>query len=262
MYEPLRGIPIDYYSHKPIQYGVDGAADGWIAVWYDDEGYVDSDYYGSISQLWTAHRDHTDTILIDVPIGLREDSGTPRPCDTAARERLSPTRHNSVFPVPIREAVHADSYEAAKAAQTAHTDRSLGVQSWGIASKIAEVDTFLRDTAPEAQGTIRESHPEVCFWALNDETPTEYSKTGQPAAAFWERVDTLEQIEESVLTHIRDASVGLDATVGNDDVVDAFCLAVTASTLTGEYQTLPEEGPSDENGDPRGLPMEMVYATP
>ncbi|MDR5674332.1 putative nuclease, RNAse H fold [Halalkaliarchaeum sp. AArc-CO] len=251
--------------------GVDGCPDGWIAVAYDDHGYADSGLYSHIEDLYGKYGVDAETILVDVPIGLRERSNAKRPCDVAARKLLSPDRHSSVFAPPIRAAVHADSYEEAKRIQEEHTDGSLGVQTWGIADGIAQVDRFLREMRPEAVGVVREAHPEVAFWALAGEEATRYSKTGQPAAAFVERVDRLEAIDPEVMSHLRAAGTDLGAEVGLDDLADAFALAVTASPLTGDLRTLPgdrsgvdsddQSGP-DGPGDPAGLPMEMVYARP
>ncbi|ARS90504.1 DUF429 domain-containing protein [Natrarchaeobaculum aegyptiacum] len=243
--------------------GVDGCSAGWVAVQFDEDGYEGTDLYEDIQELWTVHGHAAEQILIDVPIGLRENSNAKRPCDDAARKKLSPNRHSSVFPVPVRAAVHEGSYEDAKKTQEKRTDGSLGVQSWGIADKIAELDSFLCETEPDAVGTIREAHPEVCFWALNDESATEYSKTGKPAAAFWERIGILEAIDEAIIDDVRDASLNLDAKVGNDDVIDAFALALIASPKTGPPRTLPDEWPDNDTGDPTDkLPMEMVYAYP
>lgn len=239
--------------------GVDGCSAGWIAVWYDDDGYSGAGLYEDIGELWAAHGDRAETVLIDVPIGLREESNEKRPCDDAAREILGPHRHSSVFSVPVRGAVHAESYADAKAIQEQVTAGSLGVQSWAIADKIAQVDTFLRETEPNAVGTVREAHPEVSFWALNGKSATKYSKTGQPAAAFWERIEILEGVDERSTEHVRRAAADLDAAVGNDDVVDALALALTASPKTGELATLPDSPPPDSTD---ALPMEMVYALP
>lgn len=245
--------------------GVDGCPDGWIAVAYDDDGYAESGLYTHVEALFEEYGDEAEAILVDVPIGLREHSNAKRPCDVAARRLLSPDRHSSVFAPPVRAAVHADSYEAAKRIQEERTDGSLGIQSWGIADGIAQVDRFLRETRPEAVGVVREAHPEVAFWALAGKEPTEFSKTGQPAAAFVERIDRLEAIDPDVIPRLRTAGSDLDAAVGVDDLVDAFALAVTASPLTGEFRTLPHENSGDDTadpGDPTGLPMEMVYAMP
>jgi predicted RNase H-like nuclease len=239
--------------------GVDGCSAGWVAVQFDESGYEDTNFYEDFQNLWIAHGDATEQILIDVPIGLRENSNAKRPCDDAARTKLSPKRQSSVFPVPVRAAVHEGSYEDAKETQEKRTDGSLGVQSWGIAGKISELDSFLCETEPDAVGTVREAHPEVCFWALNGKSATEYSKTGQPAAAFWERIEILEAIDDAIIKDVRNASTDLDAKVSNDDVIDAFALALTASPQTGSLRTLPDEPPTDDTGN---LPMEMVYAYP
>lgn len=243
---------------SPRFIGVDGAPDGWVAVGYD-AGFAGVARYPDAETLWE-NNSEAETILVDVPIGMREDSGEPRACDAAARECLSPVRHSSVFPVPIRDAAHEESYEDAKDEQEAKTAGSLGVQSHAIADKIRELDDLLHGH-PDAVGNVRESHPEVCFAALGDD-PMQFSKTGQPAAAFWERVGTLETVDEETLAHLRAAGESVtgwdDPACSNDDLLDAFVLAVTASDLTGELRTLPEEPEEDE----RGLPMEIVYADP
>lgn len=238
--------------------GVDGAPDGWIAVRYDDE-FVDVTRYGNIEKLWAENED-AETILVDIPIGLREASAEPRECDAAARKYLSPRRHTSVFPVPIRAAAHKKEYEDAKAEQEEKTEGSLGVQSHAIADKIRELDDLLRaDT--DARETIRESHPEVCFAALNGGEPMTYSKTGQPAAAFWERAAVLEAVDDDFRDHLWTAGETIadwDAPeCSNDDLLDAFALALTASDQSNDLATLPE----DPDTDGERLPMEIVYAT-
>lgn len=238
--------------------GVDGCPDGWITVSYSEQKYNDTRFRPDINQLWTDYGDSADIVLIDIPIGLREDSNEPRQCDTAARRKLSPKRHSSVFPPPVRQAVSENSYADAKAKQEKLTEGSLGVQSWAISDKINQLDRFLRIEHPGAQEKIREAHPEVCFWALNDNSSMNYSKSGQPAAAFWERVEVLRQIDPGIHDHLRDASMNLDEMVGNDDVIDAFALALTASPLTSELHSLPDKGPEF---DEKELPMEIVYST-
>jgi predicted RNase H-like nuclease len=175
---------------------------------------------------------------------------------------LGTPRGRSVFPPPVRPAVHCGSYGTAKATQEELTDGSLGTQSWAICDKIAEMDCFLslNDDArmpPGDPNVIREAHPEVCFWALNGEEAMTHSKTGEPLMAFWERVAVLERIDGDILGDIRDAGSAVNTSASNDDLLDAFALAVTASSLTGTARTLPES-PED---DDRELPMEMVYAT-
>lgn len=234
--------------------GVDGCSDGWIAVAYEGESFAGGGFYEDIESVWVAYPD-ADSILVDVPVGLRESDNEPRACDTAARDVLGSPRGRSVFPPPIRETLDADGYAEAKAIQEAETDGSLGRQAWAIADKIREVDEFLR-ADPEARvGVVREAHPEVCFWGLAGERPMTYSKTSEPAAAFWERVDVLATVDGEVLHAVHAVGRELDCAASNDDLLDAFALELTASPRTPETRTLPEAPETD----PRGLPMEMVY---
>lgn len=92
--------------------GVDGCSAGWIAIRFNEDSYEGSDLYENIEELWVAHGDAAEVVLIDVPIGLRENSKTKRPCDDAAREKLSPKRYSSVFSVPIRAAVHEEFFQS------------------------------------------------------------------------------------------------------------------------------------------------------
>ncbi|WP_435359794.1 DUF429 domain-containing protein [Haloarchaeobius sp. DFWS5] len=265
-------------SSTPRFVGVDGSPDGWVAVEYSEARYIGATLYSDFVELWAEYDNDDTTILVDVPIGLRETTNDKRPCDDAARKVLGNPRSRSVFPPPIRAAAHATEYEAAKEIQEENTDGSLGTQAFAICEKIAEVDDFLRENKSLAGTSIREAHPEVCFWALAGDAMS-YSKTGQPAAAFWERVNVLQRIDSELLTHAQDAAneiidtVSTTPTFKNDDLLDAFALALTASNLTGGLRKLPDDAPEtvsravfeelpDEQADPEGLPMEMVYANP
>jgi len=238
--------------------GVDGCPEGWLAVTYDGMTYERAVVFEEFANLWERHSD-AETVLVDVPVGLREASNDKRPCDAAARDVLGP-RRSSVFPPPVRPAVYEESYAAAKAVQEDRTAGSLGVQSWHICPNIRELDRLLCETAADARGTVREAHPELCFWALADERPMTNSKTGQPAAAFWERVDVLEGVDDDILGEIRTAGSGLAGGASLDDLLDAFVLAVTASDRTGPLQTLPPADSPAAERDPADLPMEMVYS--
>lgn len=233
--------------------GVDGCPNGWVSVRYAGNGFSGAQFHTDIMDLWETCQD-ADRVLIDVPIGLRTESSEPRRCDTAARSVLSPDRHHSVFPTPVRAAAYEDTYEAAKATQERLTDGSLSRQSWGIAPKIAAVDAFLRDH-PAARETVRECHPEVCFWAFAGQ-PMQYSKTTAPKRAYWERMAVLRTIEPDVYDQLwTAASGGLDDSVSTDDLVDAFAVALTARGTSTGLRTLPTEPAFDDES----LPMEIVY---
>lgn len=232
--------------------GVDGSPDGWVAVAYDD-GFSGACFHESIGDLWDAHA-AADRIFVDVPVGLRTAASEPRRCDTAARSALSPHRHHSVFPTPVRAAAHEESYEAAKATQERLTDGSLNRQTWGIAPKIAAVDDLLR-SEPAAREAVRECHPEVCFWAFAGR-PMRYSKIQEPERAYWERVGALRTVEPDVYDHLWAATAeGFDGEVTTDDLVDAFAVALTARADPAALRTLPDSPERDDEG----LPMEIVY---
>jgi predicted RNase H-like nuclease len=166
---------------------------------------------------------------------------------------LSPDRHHSVFPTPVRAAAHEDSYEAAKRTQEQLTDGSLNRQTWGITPKIAAVDDFLRGT-PAARETVQECHPEVCFWAFAGR-PMAHSKTSEQRRAYWERLGVLRAVEPDVYDHLWAAATGIDADASTDDLVDAFAVALTARSEDTDLATLPEAIEYDD----AGLPMRIVY---
>ncbi len=243
---------------EPTYVGVDGTPDGWLAVRYEEAGFRSVARYDDVAALWDGVGDAA-TVLVDVPIGLADDRAARAP-ERRARDLLG-DRRSSVFNVPIRPILGLD-YPEANERQKATIGKGLQQQTHNIAAKIREIDDALRDDGTDAtQDTLREAHPEVCFWALNDRESMSNSKTGQPAAAFWERVAVLETVDDDFRAALFDAGETIaewDAALSNDDLLDAFALAVTASDLTGELRTLPDEPRTDAEG----LRMEMVYAAP
>jgi predicted RNase H-like nuclease len=265
-------------SATHVAVGVDATPDGWVAVRMRDHEYRRVDRYAdddaavsAFRDLWTEHAD-ADVILVDAPIGLPDDMAARAP-EREARDRLG-ARSRSVFNVPIRPILDVEPYADANALQKDREQdgRGLTKQTYNIVPRIREVDELLGASDVDAtQDVVRESHPEVCFWALNDEIPMAYSKTGQPAAAHWERVGVLASVHANDPVHADEDAfhdalatagrelLGWDApALSNDDLLDAFALAVTGSTLTGSLRTLPDEPVTDD----RGRRMEMVYATP
>ncbi|WP_435320139.1 DUF429 domain-containing protein [Haloarchaeobius sp. TZWSO28] len=244
-------------NSAPQFVGVDGSPDGWVAVRYSEAGFEDVRRYDAIRKLWEANTD-AETILVDIPIGLAKDAAAREP-EQEARNVLT-GRTSSVFNVPIRSVLDEEDYHEANRKQKAAIDKGLMQQTHNITPRIREVDALLLDDDSGAtQETLRESHPEVCFWAFHGE-PMQYSKTGQPAAAFWERVAVLESIDDDFTDNLAEAGKTITEwetpELSNDDLLDAFVLALTAREGFGDYQTLPEEPVEDE----KELSMEMVYA--
>lgn len=231
--------------------GVDGCKFGWLAVTRNGVGLR----YRLVSNIDDLVRElsEAERILIDIPVGLPWTDAPIRPCDRIARQILGKPRKSSVFAVPCREALAADDFNAARKINKARIGRSVGVQTWSISPKIAEVDRFLR--AAGAGGRhIREIHPEVCFWALAGRTPMRHSKKTVEGSA--ERLRVLQCYEPRIAVLLSDVlSNTLRKDVLADDVLDAAAAFVTAEARDGELLSL-AGAPSQ---DQAGLPIEMVY---
>lgn len=229
--------------------GIDGCKAGWFYFRFDDEAIS----FGVTKQLADilAYVEGKPTILVDMPIGLLESGKTERQCDLAAREALSPGRSSSVFPVPCRQALKATSYEKASEINERRLGRKLSRQSYALIPKIRELDDLLA-SSELARASIRETHPEVCFWGLLG-GPMEYSKRTRDG--FVDRMRLLKLVEPAAEEMIAAAFLvhgGFDA--GRDDIVDAFIAAICARAADN-LRTLPEEPKRDK----RGLPMEICY---
>lgn len=222
-----------------------------------------------------------DLILVDIPIGLptvgnRESAF--RQCDADVRGELG-VRKSSVFPVPHRGALKYLRHEL----EIGQTDDGLGERAWkwknarsalnrrkplvhrgegrmtaqsfAILSKIAEVDDLLRGSAIAKQ-VIRETHPEVCFWALNGKERMEFAK--KHGLGFLDRVCLLEKCHEgakdAIFAACRDPKY---RGIGSDDIVDAMACAVTASLALDRPQTLPAK-----IRDTIRLPFDPLHSEP
>lgn len=226
--------------------GIDWAGKGWFAVTLGGDDDPSAGFYPTILNWWH-EADASDRVLIDVPIGLAKDRR--REPDVAAREYLG-ERAGSVFATPVREAVYAENVEHAK---EVHEEREVGFgiqnQAWGIVPRIREVDVFLQEYGHRLDGMeFRESHPEVCFAAMNG---------GEALADGKDTDDGREQRLEVLADHLDDPD-GLLADLEDrfarpsyaptiktgalDDVVDAMGLAAAAShedlvAMPGEPRT-------------------------
>jgi predicted RNase H-like nuclease len=127
------------------------------------------------------------------------------------------------------------------------------MQTWNISAKIREVDNLLQNH-PGTRAVIRECHPEICFYGLNDGSPMAYYKKSAEDQA--ERIAVLTRYfnqSRAVFKAAQDRFLRKE--VARDDILDALAAAVTGYLSKGDLDTLPETPESDE----QGLPMEMVY---
>src|SRR5205814_2857583 len=134
------GQPITILAMTTIA-GIDGCRAGWLCIFQEPPGLrVGSKVFAMIADVFAAAPE-LDVLAIDIPIGLTEAGA--RACDVEARRRLGPGRGASVFPAPIRPALHAESYRAACDAAFRAQGKKLSKQSWAIYPKIRQVDELL-----------------------------------------------------------------------------------------------------------------------
>jgi predicted RNase H-like nuclease len=230
--------------------GVDGCRAGWVAIALTESGAHSHLVAPTIADVARCHP--TALVLVDVPIGLRDCERDERQCDREARATLGP-RGSSVFPAPCRSALALTSYAAASAENHRRTGRRLSKQSFSIASRILDVEQYLRQSWASGP-VIREMHPEVCFWGLTARPMRHAKRTAEGAA---ERIAVLARhlpaaaaiVDEVTTAHRKSA-------LRPDDVIDALVGAVTARLGVERLRTLP----ATPEHDSRGLRMEMVYA--
>ena len=223
--------------------GIDGCRFGWIAVRIE-QGQVSFELTRSIRAIPSIFEN--DLTLIDIPIGLSDHF--ERACDIEARQILKPKRHSSVFLTPVRAAAYAESYAEACRINFAATGKKISKQAWNILPKVREIDAFKREF-PGA--TLREAHPEVCFWALNNNTACSHNKKTPVGSS--ERLSIIERTLPGISQQITAyADSNLKKHVSLDDIIDATVLACTASRKD-KLQIL---GNGEKDG--AGIPMEIV----
>lgn len=187
-------------------------------------------------------------ICVDIPIGL-SDGDKPRECDIAARKVLGKFRVGSIFPAPIRQCLSTDDYKTASEISYKYANKKLSQQSFNIMDKIRQVDDLM---TPELQQRVREIHPEISFWALNEKKPMQYNK--KKASGRIERMQLLTSIFPDIEEIV--AQIRKPKKVAPDDILDALAAAWTASQIIlQKTQTLPENPQLDS----KDLRMEIVY---
>lgn len=184
-------------------------------------------------------------VCVDIPIGLNTGSRA-RSCDIEARKLLG-RRASSVFPPPIRQCLSAEDYKTACDISFEHSGRKLSKQSFYLLDKIRQADDLM---TPELQRRVREIHPEVSFFALNNNKPFQRYKKTVPGQA--QRHKLLQRIFPYMDSILANAPVRGYAM---DDAFDALVAAWTAArAILGKIRTLPENPELDS----KSLRMEIL----
>lgn len=239
-------------KEETVYIGVDACKAGWFAVMLTEEDNWKMNIFPNISNLWNQSKEAR-LILIDIPIGLRENDFNERMCDKEARKLLGPKRGSSIFPVPCRDAIYADIKKASDINKRM-TGRRLSQQVYGIIPKIKQVDQLLSGDIT-ARSHIREIHPEICFWALNSSQPMKFSK--KKPDGYLERREILLSVYPHTEALVDDTLRRYQrCEVARDDILDALVAAVTALKGRQGLSSIPQTPKIDS----KGLPMEMVYS--
>lgn len=225
---------------NPAVGGVDGCRAGWLMVRLAADGALSVEIAPSFKGLPLRGLAMT---AVDMPIGLPESG--PRGCDFLARDRLPRDRKSSVFLHFRRPLLGFATYAEANAWGKAD-GKGLAKQAWFILPKIADIDAWI---TPARQRRVRESHPELVFFHLNDDKPLPKKSTPE-GLAMRRRV-----LRRHGLRGIDALADQLDRRKAKlDDLYDAAALAIAARRFAaGEGTRL------DGGRDARGLRMEIWY---
>jgi predicted RNase H-like nuclease len=234
-------------SKEPWLAGVDGCPGGWIAAFVRPDGGEARVRIVPRFPDVIAAPEAPAVVAVDMPIGLPERTGLGgRAAENAVRPLLG-ARQSSVFSVPSRAAVYADSYAAAcaRALETSDPPRKVSKQLFNIAPRIREIDGFLR-IYPAA--CVFEVHPEVAFWRLNGgralTEPKKVKSRPHPPGL---------ELRRRLLIAAGLPADAVNATppkgAGPDDLLDALaCAAVARRLHRGEAQPFPDPPPRDAFG--------------
>jgi predicted RNase H-like nuclease len=225
--------------------GVDGCRAGWFVVLVEFGRGTGRE----VHRICTSFREVLDLepkptiIAVDIPIGLLEEpSEGGRECDKEARLLLGTPRRSSVFTPPTRAALASATYEEAQS-----FGAGMSRQAFGILPKIREVDQLM---TPVVQDTVREIHPEICFYGLTG-YPMRHNKKSTEGNA--ERLGALQGSFSGIGQAL---GVFPRSRVGSDDVLDAYAAAWTALRITDNAaKRIPPRPPIDA----KGLRMEIWY---
>lgn len=230
--------------------GVDGCKAGWFVVLRGtDTGRLWWRVaYDFATVLDIAHG--ACALAVDMPIGLPDAAvHGGRQCDREARQLLKGIRMSSVFPTPVRAAIRCQTDQQAQQANLSSSPENIGIPipCLRILPKIRELDDIM---TPELQVTVKEIHPELCFYALNGGKAIQLPKRSVEG-----RAARLALLRKQGYGPLADAALGaLPRGVEPDDILDACAACWTAGRMAeGTATRIPTSPPRDS----RGLRMEM-----
>jgi predicted RNase H-like nuclease len=226
--------------------GIDGCRAGWIAVTLRSGRLPTVAVHTHFAEVLSASGE-TAVLSVDMPIGLPDFVGKGGRGPEKIVRRFLGERQSSVFSIPSRAAVSARDYAEAchLALLTSDPPRRVSKQAFFLFPKILQIDALM---SPALQARVREVHPEVAFWQLNDEKPMLLPKKigGRPnPSGIQERRALLMRngFAPDFLEHRPPTGAAVD------DFIDAcVCALVSERIALGTARSFPELPQCDERG--------------
>ena len=227
--------------------GIDGFSNGWCCCSFN--GDMTIKIIPEIKSI--LDYENYSKILIDIPIGL-SSKNVERKIDSQMRKLLPSGRKNSVFNAPSRKSAYSNTYDEAKKSEIELTGKSLSIQSWNITNKIKEVDQFLTINS-QLTNNVYESHPELCFYYLNNMKPLIFSK--KTIDGFNERMKILNHYHHQSQELLDDFFKKNKKTgIKKDDIADSMVLCISAKNwIKNGKRTINNQPTKDEKGISFGI---------
>ena len=231
--------------------GVDGCRAGWVCAGWDGGDWSLS-LISSLEDLLPLLAPSA-VICIDIPIGLSEDGR--RACDREARRQLGP-RASSVFPAPPRLALQDVPYPEINEESKRRYGRGVSKQAFYLLPKIREAQSLL--CRPDASGSQwLETHPELCFCALNDGVPMPHNKKTEAGLSDRLRILASSPMGADVVTLYEGFAAEIPRSrCQRDDIVDALVCGLVASLTKTQRRFVPDDAPEF---DALGTAMRICY---
>lgn len=229
--------------------GLDGCRKGWAAAVYrKGSGFEALRLIDDLRGL-KSERSRYRRIFMDIPMGFPADGTEERDCDRAARALLA-KRKTSVFRVPVRAALKAADYREACWLNSRRAGMKISIQTWNLFPKMREADELLL-RYPCLRKQVFESHPEVCFAALN--SGREMKQPKKTAAGRRERLKVLCRYSRQAAKVLKQGLESFKRSEATeDDLLDAMVLAVSASLRLDQV-------PRRRVYDAKKIPMRIVF---
>jgi predicted RNase H-like nuclease len=233
--------------------GADGCPPGWAVVLRDISGETPPVFriaatFAELLQLPLL----PGLIAVDMPIGLPDHVGPGgRGPEAELRQHLGP-RSSSVFSIPARSAVYAETFEeaCARSLETSEPPRKISIQAYHLFPKVRQIDEVLR-AEPGLTSIVRECHPEGAFMVMNNRQPLEEPKKMKSAI----HAPGIAQRKRLLMDVAGFKPEFLDqktpSGVGVDDFLDACACAWVAEKMAhGTAQSFPAKPEQDAFGIP------------